>query len=441
MPLHLLGKKSWNVYNPAAIERVRRDEAEAQRQAEEREKKALRDEADERVRLLRGDAPQPSDDSAKTIQVQVHDNDNATALRVPPPHRIQKRRLAGEDDTDRDIRIARERQVATTLSLKRQGPDEKEEDDSIVDSNGNISLIPVRHQHQQQLHNDSSGSAARKKAKIDEDPYTVYLSHAAGKDKDLATSKPWYYGGSSTGNDGLLTRAKWGDDSDRRRERESARIASQDPLATMKRGVRQLREAEKQRQKWMEQRERDLREVEDLAVAAGARKRKGTIDDESHGDKHHHHHHRRRRKRRDDDADVDGDRDAEETSRQRRRRSKHADDNSRDTTSRMRDADEDSLDGFNLDQGYINTNTNTGRSDRDRDRDRGRDRSREHGPYDRHRDDKSRHVDDNHRRHPHNGRHDRHDSHRHGHRHRSQRDDSPHHHHRHPRRSPDERDV
>ncbi|KAJ4505859.1 hypothetical protein HRR78_007612 [Exophiala dermatitidis] len=275
MPLHLLGKKSWNVYNPAAIERVRRDEAEAQRQAEEREKKALRDEADERVRLLRGGAPQPSDDSVKTIQVQSQDS----APR--PAHRIQKRRLAGEDDTDCDIRIARERQVATTLSLKRQGPDEKEEDDSIVDSNGNISLIPVRHQHQQQLHNDSSGSAARKNSKIDEDPYTVYLSHAAGKDKDLATSKPWYYGGSSTGNDGLLTRAKWGDDSDRRRERESARIASQDPLAMMKRGVRQLREAEKQRQKWMEQRERDLREVEDLAVAAGPRRDKNrNMDDD-----------------------------------------------------------------------------------------------------------------------------------------------------------------
>ncbi|KAJ2986204.1 hypothetical protein NUW58_g5139 [Xylaria curta] len=54
---HLLGKKSWNVYNPANIARVKRDEAEAQVRAEAEEKRQQDAEAKRRLAILRGEDP------------------------------------------------------------------------------------------------------------------------------------------------------------------------------------------------------------------------------------------------------------------------------------------------------------------------------------------------------------------------------------------------
>ena len=264
MPLHLLGKKSWNVYNPGNIERVRRDEAEAKRLEEEREAQHRDDEAQERLRLLRGEGPVTRQPESQT--------------EPPSSRRHNKRKLPGEDDTDRDLRLALSTQSTQSTSNTRI-----KNEDSIVDSKGNISLIPA-----------PESSSSHKKPRLDEDPYAVYLSHAAGRGKNNK-EKPWY------SDLDAASRPSWGDDAPRRTDREAARVAANDPLTTMKKGVKRLREAEKHRTEWMEQRERDLQEVEELA----------------------------RRKRR---------RDKEE--RRRRRRE-------------VNDGDLDHLDNFNLDEGYV----------------------------------------------------------------------------------------
>lgn len=256
MPLHLLGKKSWNVYNPANIERVKRDEAEAKQREDEREAKDRQEEADARLRLLRGDAPLP-----KPLESQIETHS---------PRR-QKRKLPGEDDTDRDIRLAR---TSHSRPVPASAPKSKN-DDSIVDANGNIALVPVP---------EHSNAPATKKPRLDEDPYTVYLSHATGRGKDSG-EKPWY----SNAPDADRVAKSWGDANPRRQEREAARIAANDPLAAIKKGVQQLREADRHRKEWMAQRERDLKEVEDLAREQRRRDR----------------HERRRRRQGSDDEDRD----------------------------------------------------------------------------------------------------------------------------------------
>ncbi|KIX99653.1 uncharacterized protein Z520_04288 [Fonsecaea multimorphosa CBS 102226] len=252
MPLHLLPKKSWNVYSPANIERVKRDEAKARDQAAKQEEDSLRREADDRISILQQQRKGQTKGS--------------------------KRKLPGEDDTDRDIRLALETPPASTKK-------EKQDHSSLVDANGHISLIPV---------SEKPPCVGQEQAK---DPYTVYLSDAVGeRDRPKNT---WYMSVQDE-------REKWGDEDPRKRERELTRLNANDPLAAMKRGVKALRENERQRQEWMRERERDLAEVEGM----GRRENYG----------------RKRRKR----ADYDED-------------------------------ESESLEGFNLDEGYTRPdNTATG---------------------------------------------------------------------------------
>lgn len=225
MPLHLLPKKSWNVYSPANIERVRRDEAEAQRKAIEQEKRERQDEADERLQILKnkGDG------------------------------KYLKRKLPGEDDTDRDIRLAVEAKAAASECSERPHKSKENKDVPLVDGKGHFSLVQA-----------PSEPPPQKRPRVEEDPYTVYLSHATGRDRGKEGESPWY----TTSSD-----QAWGDTTPRQKQRETARLAANDPLAAMKRGVRALRENEKQKKDWMDQREKDLREVEDLARESQRRRR------------------------------------------------------------------------------------------------------------------------------------------------------------------------
>jgi hypothetical protein len=147
---------------------------------------------------------------------------------------------------------------------------------------------------------------------------------AAGRGKD--NSSPWYSTLSNNGSYASQDVGKdvWGNADPRRQEREKQRVDANDPLAAMKRGVKQLREAESNRKAWMDQRERDLNEVEQLAKKERRRRRKRDNDEDSlegfdldagfhqateNGHKahhrsghrsprrHHHRHHHRRRSR------------------------------------------------------------------------------------------------------------------------------------------------
>jgi hypothetical protein len=223
--------------------------------------------AHRRLQLLRGECrdPLPLEAEQDTGHKRKRDEDSL---------RRKKRRLAGEDDTDRDMRLAREAAaVPIPNSSKAKG-----HDTPLVDHKGHISLFPEERRLTEK--NPEAESDAAKMKRDFEDQYTMRFSNAAGFKQTL--EHPWY--STNTSSDVALPNIPgkdvWGNEDPRKKEREQKRLDSSDPLAAMKTGVKKLRQADRHRKEWIEERERDLKEVEEMA-------RK----------------HRRRRRRREDESD------------------------------------------------------------------------------------------------------------------------------------------
>ncbi|KAF9634460.1 hypothetical protein BFW01_g5355 [Lasiodiplodia theobromae] len=258
MPLHLLGKKSWNVYNPANIERVRRDEAAAQAREEEAERRMDEYDAARRMAILRGEKPpSPPPDLIEEGQ-KPHRED---ASRGP-----KRRRLAGEDDTDRDIRVAREiadQGRETREQLLKRNESKQPSDAPLMDHSGHIDLFPVDHKAARKAEKNAEREAeeAKKKREL-EDQYTMRFANAAGRD---GLSKPWY-ANASKGSE-HASRAEeleepgkdvWGNEDPRRKDRERVRMEASDPLAFMKKAQVQLKEAERDRKRWLAERQQEM---------------------------------------------------------------------------------------------------------------------------------------------------------------------------------------
>ncbi|RMZ75325.1 hypothetical protein DV737_g5337, partial [Chaetothyriales sp. CBS 132003] len=207
MPLHLLGKKSWNVYNADNIARVRRDEAAARAEAAESERRQHDREADARLALLRGQDLSGQSLTTDHAETLTHRDDSLG-------HQRKKRRLAGEDDTDRGIHLARShRDESAHQGMK------------LADAGG-------RHSH---------GAPA---------PAPALAWYMTAPADHSASSSPG--------------RDVWGNEDAGRRARDQKRFDANDPLAAMKKGITQLRRADEHRKAWREQRERDLAGVEPL---------------------------------------------------------------------------------------------------------------------------------------------------------------------------------
>jgi hypothetical protein len=243
------------------VERVRRDEADAQAREDELDRRTQAVDSERRLKLLRGheivDLPAEEDKSTPLSRKNDH------------PHSRKRRRIAGEDETDREMRLAKE-EAAVQIRV----PDSKQiSNNPITDSRGHIDLFPPRSQYQEK--NEEAEAERAKKKREYEDQYTMRLSNAAGFKQGLTT--PWY---STTGQIEAEIPAKdvWGNDDMGRREREKGRANANDPLAAMKRGVKQLREVEKSRKEWIAERERELRELKALEQSTGSRTRRSKRD-------------------------------------------------------------------------------------------------------------------------------------------------------------------
>ncbi|KAF7136871.1 hypothetical protein CNMCM5793_006486 [Aspergillus hiratsukae] len=254
MPLHLLGKKSWNVYNPENIARVRRDEGQAKAREEEEERRMQEIDAERRIQILRGGRPStpppPPSAPSDTRRDRPHGEDAGRYRK--------RRRLAGENDTDRDIRLARE-DAELMLAKREELAVSKTSDAPLLDSTGHINLFPSEAAQKPAEKNREAEKEAADKNRSYEDQYTMRFSNAAGY-RQSAGQRPWY---SSSSHDALAPDAMpekdvWGNEDPMRQERERARVDANDPLAAIKRGVRQLKSVELERKKWNQERKREL---------------------------------------------------------------------------------------------------------------------------------------------------------------------------------------
>jgi hypothetical protein len=250
----LLGKKSWNVYNTENIERVKRDEAEAKAKEEAEEQRIHELDAARRLAILRGENPPPlpADEAVETQEDRRHRSRHGDG------RERRKRKRVGEDDTDFELRIARER--SDTIGASRELSLMKTSTAPIVDASGHIDLFGDEKSRKHAEKNEEAEREAAKKKREFEDQYTMRFSNAAGKEGLVG---PWY---SKTDNDkgdasGFDPPSKdvWGNEDPRRKEREADRLVAHDPLAMMKRGAAKVRELKQERKKAQDEREDELR--------------------------------------------------------------------------------------------------------------------------------------------------------------------------------------
>ncbi|KAK1727685.1 hypothetical protein CaCOL14_001544 [Colletotrichum acutatum] len=256
MPLHLLGKKSWNVYNADNIARVRRDEAAAKAKEEAEEQRMQEVDAERRLAILRGEEPPPLLPTEETP-----DDEPRRRVRDAGSYgrERKKRKRAGEDDTDFELRVARERSgvVQTANETLRKATSSA----PIVDAAGHIDLFGEERKQGRHLKNEEAEKEAAKKKKEIEDQYTMRLSNAAGKDGMVG---PWYAASGSRAELAELEPAgkdAFGNEDPGRKKRDEQRIVANDPLAMMKMGASRVREVKKERQRFEAERQRELEQL------------------------------------------------------------------------------------------------------------------------------------------------------------------------------------
>ncbi|KAG0155128.1 hypothetical protein PDIDSM_701 [Penicillium digitatum] len=273
--------KSWNVYNVENIARVKRDEAQAKAREEEDERIMQEVDAARRIKILRGEHPPTpppvpslvlSEPGARSDRKNASD---AGGFR-------KRRRVAGENDTDRDIRYAREdaaqaaakRDELMLISHKAdtaQAP--------ILDKAGHINLFPAA-SAKAEKNPEAEAEASRKKRSY-EDQYTMRFSNAAGFKRTIG-QKPWYSSAeqNATAPESMPGKDVWGNADPRRKERTQARMSANDPLAAIKRGVRQLKATEQERKRWNDEKRREIEtlKAEEVRKSCHRRRRSPSVD-------------------------------------------------------------------------------------------------------------------------------------------------------------------
>lgn len=325
---HLLGKKSWNVYNADNIAKVKHDEALAAASEAAEEQRMQEADAENRIRILRGIPAAPLATSEPLTDGHAK---NHESRRDQEQGRDRKRRrIAGEDETEREIRIAREN-AAVAPSKHSTVQTRPQNDMPLIDGKGHINLFPVETPSRQKSAKNAEAEAeAAKKKREYEDQYTMRFSNAAGFKQDVG-QQPWYSSVDANAQDGddgataTLAKDVWGNEDPRRKDRYTKSLTANDPLSAMNRGVEELREVEKERNRWKEERDRDIQELIDSErhSRSSKKKRKSGEIDRFESDDERPRRRRSRKKRRSGDENgfySDGENASNKSSRKKKRK-------------------------------------------------------------------------------------------------------------------------
>ena len=230
--------------------------------------------AERRMQILRGEIPAPLPIEDKADEDDRRDNRGFGARRER-----KRRKKAGENDTDFEMRLAQEETSKPSDADKQIVL--RKSDAPVVDRAGHINLFPQEISRKPAEKNPEAEKEAAKKKKEYEDQYTMRFSNAAGFKQGL--ENPWYSKPAEAPiavDEDMPSKDVWGNEDPRRKEREAARIVSNDPLAFMKQGAAQVRKVKKERELWREEREREIRELEEAERRRRRYKRRRGVDDE-----------------------------------------------------------------------------------------------------------------------------------------------------------------
>ncbi|KAK6612543.1 homocitrate synthase [Botrytis cinerea] len=266
MPLHLLGKKSWNVYNKDNIEKVRRDEAIAKAKEEAEEQQMQELDAERRMQILRGEIPTPLSIEDKPEEDNVPHERRSHGSSEERKRRPRKRN--GENETDFEMRVA------------AQDSQSSKDERQIVLRKHTDAPLNV-HKKPRVEKNAEAEQEKEKKRKEYEDQYTMRFSNAAGFKQGL--DKPWYSKATAevkSIDEDNPGKDAWGNEDPRRKERDAARVISNDPLAAMRQGAAQVRQVKKEREQWMKEKEREVKELEAEERRSKRKRRHNDIDDD-----------------------------------------------------------------------------------------------------------------------------------------------------------------
>lgn len=256
------------MYNSANIARVKADEEAAAAREAAAEQRMQELDAERRAAILRGQTPPPLPEEETKDEHRRRDKDGKYDKR--------RRKLRGEDDTEMDIRLAvsmakpKAGDEEDTKILKLRRPTS---DAPLTDRAGNIDLFPVDVKEAiKREENAGAEKEKRKKERALEDQYTMRFANAAGKN---GIGQPWYVAQRKvTGTaeedtatleyPGFESKNVWGNEDPRRKEREQARISSNDPFAFMQKAQAQLKRTKEDKKKWADERKHDLKELRDI---------------------------------------------------------------------------------------------------------------------------------------------------------------------------------
>lgn len=219
--------------------------------------------AQRRLAILRGEEPPPLEETTDAKEEAVESRNSVPVGYPGGSQRARKRKRYGEDDTDFELRLAKERDSLNVARTDNAVSATRKPTSSapIVDHAGHIDLFGDDKTRAHAEKNEEAEKEAKKKKQEYEDQYTMRFANATGRH---GTNNPWY---SHSSSDLAAVAAEppskdvWGNEDPRRREREAQRTVANDPLAMMKKGASKVRELKQERKKFQEERDEELRQL------------------------------------------------------------------------------------------------------------------------------------------------------------------------------------
>lgn len=197
----------------------------------------------------------------------------------------KRRRITGEDDTDRDIRLARQDREKQHESQNREQSKQPKNDGPLTDHAGHIQLFAPPSTKDIRIKRDAEDEH-RRREKESAEQHALRFSDANGLKQNIK-ELPWYaasrgYSGTEEldnkyiHGEGLSSgKDAFGNVDAGRERRDIARIASADPMAMMRKAQTKLKEVERERDGWKKERERELKEIEVMQEKNQRRRKRG----------------------------------------------------------------------------------------------------------------------------------------------------------------------